>query len=101
MSIPSKCSWTWRKLFQLSDTAKPYVKHSIGNGVDTFLWFDPWHPLGPFMIFLALAWFTLLVFLYLLKFLLLFGMIRGLGHFLIGFYPPFFLILTELTKLNW
>ena len=100
MSIPSTCPWTWRKLFQLRAIAKPLIKYSIGNGADTFLRFDHWHPLWHLYDFLALTWFTLRVYFYLQRFLLLFGMIRGLGHFLIGFCPPFFLILTELSKLD-
>ena len=44
---PSQCSWYWRKLLKLRDTVKPLLKHNIGNGCGTFLWYDNWHPLGP------------------------------------------------------
>ena len=43
---PSQCSWYWRKLLKLRATAKPLVKFKIGNGIDTFLWHDPWLPFG-------------------------------------------------------
>ena len=44
---PSQCSWYWRKLPKLRDKVRPLLKHKIGNGSDTFLWYDNWHPLGP------------------------------------------------------
>ena len=44
---PSQCSWYWRKLLRMRDTLRPLLKHKIGNGCGTFLWYDNWHPLGP------------------------------------------------------
>ena len=28
---------------------KPLIKHRVGNGERTFLWFDNWHPMGPLL----------------------------------------------------
>ena len=44
---PSQCSWYWRKLPNIRDKIRPLLKHKIGNGYGTYLWFDNWHPLGP------------------------------------------------------
>ena len=46
---PSQCSWYWKKLLKLRDIARPMLKHRIGNGCGTFLWYDDWHPLGPLL----------------------------------------------------
>ena len=47
VNIPSNASWTWRKLLNLRDIIRPHLQHTIGNGRDTFLWFDYWLPSGP------------------------------------------------------
>ena len=47
---PSQCSWYWRKLLKLRDMVRPVLKHRIGNGCGTFLWYDNWHPLGPLLV---------------------------------------------------
>ena len=47
LSTPSVCSWTWRKLLSLRDLIRPLIYHKIGNGMNTFLWFDTWLPSGP------------------------------------------------------
>ncbi|KAK9275845.1 hypothetical protein L1049_023118 [Liquidambar formosana] len=49
LSIPSDCSWTWRKILQIRSKVRPLFKHVIGNGEVTFLWHDNWHPLGPLL----------------------------------------------------
>ena len=46
-SMPSICSWTWRKLLNLRNSFRHFIQHSIGNGRDTFLWFDYWLHIGP------------------------------------------------------
>ena len=46
---PSHCSWYWRKILKLRHIARPMIKHRIGNGRGTFLWYDNWHPLGPLL----------------------------------------------------
>ena len=45
--IPSMCSWSWRKILQLRDRIRPFIRHKVCNGVGTFLWHDFWNQLGP------------------------------------------------------
>ena len=45
--IPRCCSWTWRKVLQLRGEVRPLIRHSIGVGLNTWLWFDSWLPFGP------------------------------------------------------
>ena len=47
--IPSRCSWSWRKILQLRDRVRPYIRHRICNGGGTFLLHDFWNPLGPLL----------------------------------------------------
>jgi len=47
---PSLCSWYWKKLLKLRTMIRPFLKHKIGNGDNTFLWHDNWHPKGPLTI---------------------------------------------------
>ena len=47
--VPSNCSWSWRKILQLSDRIRPFIKHKVGNGTRTFLWHDLWNPVGPLL----------------------------------------------------
>ena len=47
--IPSICSWSWRKLLQLRDRIRPFIKHRVYNGTGTFLWHDSWNPVGPLL----------------------------------------------------
>ena len=44
---PSICSWSWRKILQLRDRIRPFIRHKVCNGVGTFLWHDFWNQLGP------------------------------------------------------
>lgn len=46
LKIPNDCSWSWRKLLKLRDKAEPIMKILLGNGNDTWLWLDNWHPCG-------------------------------------------------------
>ena len=46
---PAQCSWYWRKLLRMRDILRPLLRHKIGNGFGTFLWYDNWHPLGPLL----------------------------------------------------
>ncbi|KAL7196746.1 hypothetical protein ACSBR1_036705 [Camellia fascicularis] len=47
MKIPIDASWTVRKMFKVRDIARPCIESVIGNGKNTYLWHDNWHPLGP------------------------------------------------------
>ena len=47
--IPSRCSWSWRKILQLRDRVRPFIRHQVCNGTGTFLWHDFWNPLGPIL----------------------------------------------------
>lgn len=49
--IPSDCSWIWRKVLKLRSIAINFVQFSIGNGLKTSLWFDPWVQHKPFVSF--------------------------------------------------
>ena len=40
-------SWTWQNILKLREVIRPLLTHKIGNGYDTFLWLDSWHPSGP------------------------------------------------------
>ena len=46
--ILSRCSWSWRKILQLRDRVRPYIRHRICNSGGT-LWHDFWNPLGPLL----------------------------------------------------
>ena len=60
--IPSRCSWSWRKILQLRDRVRPYIRHRICNGGRTFLWHDFWNPLGPLLLFLGKGFCMILPF---------------------------------------
>ena len=47
MLTPTDSSRTIRKLFNLREVGWPMFRHVIGDGRETFLWLDSWHPLGP------------------------------------------------------
>jgi hypothetical protein len=44
--IPKACSWSWKKLLQLRDIVKSFIRFKVGSGRNIFLWFDHWHPFG-------------------------------------------------------
>ena len=47
--IPSRCSWSCRKILQLRDKVRPFIRHQVCNGTGTFLWHDFWNPLCPIL----------------------------------------------------
>lgn len=44
--IPSRASWSWRKILDSRKWCKGLFTHKIGNGERTSLWFDYWLPNG-------------------------------------------------------
>lgn len=47
MPTPGSASWTTRKIFKLRPVVQNWITYLVGNGCQTFLWLDNWHPLGP------------------------------------------------------
>lgn len=47
VKIPPDSAWYWRKLLKLRSIVRPYLKHRIGNGQNTYMRFDNWHLGGP------------------------------------------------------
>ncbi|KAI8570743.1 hypothetical protein RHMOL_Rhmol01G0060200 [Rhododendron molle] len=47
VKVPNDASWTIRKLLNLRDTIRPWIKYIVGDGLSTYLWADNWHTLGP------------------------------------------------------
>lgn len=43
ISIPT-CSWSWKKLLQIRDIAKKFIRFQAGDGCKIFLCLDHWHP---------------------------------------------------------
>lgn len=42
MNIPSKCSWSLRKIFKAREFAIRYITYRVGANSDFSLWHDPW-----------------------------------------------------------
>lgn len=42
-------SWTRRKLMKLRQLAYNLIQHRIGDGKDTWMCLDIWHPCGPLL----------------------------------------------------
>lgn len=42
MSIPSRCSWTWRAILKHRDMALQFIKSIPGVSSNFLLWHDPW-----------------------------------------------------------
>ena len=40
-------SWGWKNLLDIRDLIIGHIRYDIGNGRDTFMWFDNWSGLGP------------------------------------------------------
>ncbi|GKV27354.1 hypothetical protein SLEP1_g36534 [Rubroshorea leprosula] len=49
INIPSDASWRWRKILKLRPLARGLIQHIPGNGQNTYLWHDNWHPAGPLL----------------------------------------------------
>ncbi|XP_024009376.1 uncharacterized protein LOC112084468 [Eutrema salsugineum] len=46
-------SWMFRRLLKLRGKASSLIQIFIGNGDDTFFWWDPWTPFGPLIQFMG------------------------------------------------
>jgi hypothetical protein len=46
VGIPQNCSWCWRKLLNLRDIAKQFLRFEVGNEGNIHLCMDLWHPAG-------------------------------------------------------
>ena len=49
VDVQGDVSWTWRKLMKLREVVWMYMKYKIGDGKDSFMWIDNWHPCGPLL----------------------------------------------------
>ncbi|XP_052623753.1 uncharacterized protein LOC128129113 [Lactuca sativa] len=38
--------WTWKRFLEIRKTVRPHVISCVGNGRNTSLWHDWWHPIG-------------------------------------------------------
>ncbi|XP_052625870.1 uncharacterized protein LOC128132904 [Lactuca sativa] len=39
-------SWTWKRFLEIRKIVRPHIVACVGNGRNTSLWHDWWHPLG-------------------------------------------------------
>ncbi|KAL7616874.1 hypothetical protein Lser_V15G04043 [Lactuca serriola] len=39
-------SWTWKRFLEIRKIVRPHVVSCVGNGRNTALWHDWWHPIG-------------------------------------------------------
>ena len=46
VTIPSNPSWIWRKILQAREQCRGGFRVKMGNGQNTFLWYDYWLPNG-------------------------------------------------------
>lgn len=49
--VPASCSWSWRSVLYVREFAENVLLHLIGNGSNTAMWLDPWHPVGTLLNF--------------------------------------------------
>ena len=50
MSVPKAASWSCQSIFGGREVIKKGLCHRIGNGLDTWIWEDPWIPNEPRLI---------------------------------------------------
>lgn len=49
----NRYSWMFRKLLKMRHLACPFIRVKIGNGDNTFFWWDPWTPFGSLIHFIG------------------------------------------------
>nr|KAJ0215658.1 hypothetical protein LSAT_V11C300101270 [Lactuca sativa] len=47
VGFKDKMSWSWRNLLKIRTHLRDFFVVQIGNGEDTFMWYDNWYQLGP------------------------------------------------------
>lgn len=46
VKVPSNASWSWRKLLCIREKVRPFFVSRLGDGRDSFPWFDQWSKIG-------------------------------------------------------
>ncbi|GJW69599.1 hypothetical protein Tco_0126516 [Tanacetum coccineum] len=46
-------SWSWKKILKIKGLIRDHIIHRIGDGMNTSLWFDNWHPICPLSNFIS------------------------------------------------
>ena len=78
--IPSRCSWSWRKILQLRDRVRPFIRYRLCNGVGTFLSARLLEPLGSNpSFFLVKGFFMTPLYIGMLVFLMSWMVLGGIG----------------------
>ncbi|XP_052623755.1 uncharacterized protein LOC128129116 [Lactuca sativa] len=44
--IWNSMSWTWKRFLEIRKIVRPHIVSCVGNGRNTSLWHDWWHPIG-------------------------------------------------------
>lgn len=59
LKAPSDCSWCWRKILQLRELVRPFIKCKVGSCSTASFKYDDWLPVGPLYSFWTrgLQWF--------------------------------------------
>ncbi|GMH30433.1 hypothetical protein Nepgr_032276 [Nepenthes gracilis] len=47
LKVPDSAPWSWKKIMNLRPVMCAHTSKIIGDGMDTFVWQDHWHPHGP------------------------------------------------------
>lgn len=46
LKVPQDSSWSWKKILNLCEVAKSFLKFKVGDGSSISLWLEAWHPDG-------------------------------------------------------
>ncbi|GKD42378.1 hypothetical protein Tco_1267023, partial [Tanacetum coccineum] len=47
IDIDDNASWGWKRVMELRNQVRPYIRHCLGNGENTCIWHDYWNEAGP------------------------------------------------------